>query len=278
MFLFASMHALVRDLSAELHPFQIAFVRSFVGVGFAALLVGRLGMWALRSRTPKLTLARGTLGGVSMTLWFLGLSLIPLAEATALSFTSAIFASVGAVLFLGERMGPRRWTAAAVGFAGMLIMLRPGVAALQFGALIVLAASFAGGVNLLFAKVLVRHDTAETVVFWTAVMMSVVSAPLAWYVWIEPSPVAWGKLALVGCLGSAGMFGVTHAMRLADASLVIPTDFTRLAWAAAFGYLFFAELPDAWTWSGGLLIVASTLYIALREGRLARRAKRVARL
>lgn len=265
------MHALVRDLSMELHAFQIAFVRSLVGVAFAALLVSRLGFQVLRTRNPRLTLTRGTLGGFSMTLWFLGLSLVPLAEATALSFTAAIFASLGAVLVLGERMGPRRWTAVALGLVGMLIMLRPGAAALQIGALIVLTASFAGGVNLCIAKVLVRHDPAETVVFWTAVMMSVVSAPLAWYVWMTPSTGVWLELVLVGCLGSAGMFGITQAMRLADASLVVPTDFTRLAWAALFGYVFFAELPDAWTWSGGLLIVASTTYIALREAHLVRR-------
>ncbi len=274
MLVFASMHALVRDLSSELHSFQIAFVRGLVGIGFGALLVTRIGAHAFRPRSPRLMLTRGALGGVGMTLWFLGLSLLPLAEATALSFTTAIFATLGAVLFLGERLSVRRVSAVTIGFLGVLVMLRPGVDTVQFGALVVLAASMVAGVNLCIAKVLVRRDAAEAVVFWTAIMMSVVAAVPAWTVWSTPSALAWVKLVAIGGLGTLGMLGVTHAMRLADASLVVPMHFTRLAWAAALGYLVFGELPDAWTWSGGLLIVASTTYIAVREAQLGRRPAR----
>lgn len=270
MLLFAAMQALVREVSAELHPFQIAFVRSATGVVFTAILVGRLGVSAFRSRAPGLTMLRGALGGVSVPLWFLGLSLVPLAEATALNFSAAIFASIGAVLFLNERMGVRRWSAVAIGLLGTLVMLRPGIEAVQVGALIIIASSLVAAVNMCLAKVLVRRDPAETVVFWIAVIMTIVSAGPAWFVWADPTGLAWLKLILIGCLGSFGMYAVVFAMRWADASLVVPTGFTRLAWAAALGYFLFAEVPDGWTIVGGLLIVSSTIYIGVREAWIVR--------
>ena len=270
--LFAAMQALVREVSGEIHPFQVAFVRSAVGVVFCAILVGGASGVTFRSRAPGLTLLRGVLGGVSVSLWFLGLSMVPLAEATALSFSSIIFASLGAVLLLGERMGPRRWTAVAIGFVGTLIILRPGADAVQLGALIVLASSVIAGISFCIIKVLVAYDPEQTMVFWTAVIMSLVTAVPALIVWTDPSYAAWLALAAIGCLGSLGMYAMARAVRLADASLVNTTGYTRLIWAVALGYLFFAELPDLWTVAGGGLIILSTLYIGLREAFLARGA------
>lgn len=273
-FFVASMQALVRDVSSEVHPFQIAFVRAVFGAVFCAALVVAMGTVTFRLRAPFLNLLRGVLGGVSISLWFLGLSMVPLAEATALSFSSVIFAALGAILFLGERMGLRRWLAVAVSLVGTLVILRPGVEAVQVGALVVLAASLVGGINMLLAKVLVRHDPAQTVVFWTAVIVSVVTALPAWFVWQAPSAENWGKLVVIGCLGSLGMFGMTYAVRYADTTLVNPMGFTRIVWATSLGYIFFSEIPDTWTMIGGLMIISGTLYIGLREAWLARAARR----
>lgn len=269
---FSAMHALVRGLSGEVHAFEIAFFRSLVGVVIAAAVVLRPGSEArLLPHDPLLMLLRGVVGGASMVAWFYGLSQVPLAEATALSFTSAIFASVGAVAFLGESMGVRRWSAVFLGLIGAILILRPGAAAIQVSALIVLASSLAGGVNVCIAKVLLRRDSAETVVLWLAFAMTVMSSVPAALVWTPPSPAALVQLGLIGCLGSAGMYAWTLAMKSAPATVVIPVDYMRLVWAAGLGFFWFGEIPDAWTWSGGLIIVATTLYIGLREARLARR-------
>ena len=273
-FFAASMQALVREVSTEVHPFQIAFVRAAVGALFCAALVIGMGTVTFRPQAPLLNLIRGVLGGVSISLWFLGLSLVPLAEPTALSFTSVIFASVGAILVLGERMGLRRWSGVTLSVLGMLVMLRPGAEAVQVGALVVLGASCVGGINMLLSKVLVRHDPAQTVVFWTSVIVSVATAVPAWLVWEAPSAVAWAKMIVIGCLASLGMFGMTYAVRLADATLVNPMEFTRLVWATILGYLLFAEIPDGWTATGGLMIMAGTLYIGLREAWIARATRR----
>lgn len=268
------MQALVRDVSAEIHPFQIAFIRAVVGVFFCAALVVGMRTDTFRPRAPGLNLLRGALGGVSISLWFLGLSMVPLAEATALSFSSVVFAAIGAIVFLGERVGVRRWSALVVSVLGMLVIVRPGTEAIQPGAIVLLCASIVGGTNMVLAKVLMRYDTAQTVVFWTAVIVSIVTALPAWIVWEAPSAGAWARMVAIGCLASLGMFGMTYAVRFADATLVNPIGFTQLVWATLLGYLLFSEIPDSWTIVGGLMIISGTLYIGMREAWLARVGRR----
>jgi drug/metabolite transporter (DMT)-like permease len=207
-----------------------------------------------------------------MLLWFYGLSVVPIAEATALSFTSVLFASLGAVLFLSERMGIRRWSALAVGFVGALLMLRPGAEALQLGSVVVLLAAFTWGTSLCMLKVLTRSDSTTTLVAWMGLMTTAITAVPAVLVWQSPTLAQLGWLVLIGSLGTLGTFAFTHALRVADTTLVLPTDFTRLVWATLLGYALFGEIPDGWTWAGGLLVVASTAYIALREAQLSQRA------
>jgi drug/metabolite transporter (DMT)-like permease len=206
--------------------------------------------------------------------WFYGLSIVPLAEATALSFTNAIFASLGAVIFLRERMGIRRWAAVVVGLVGALIILRPGEAAVSVGAVIVLVAAACWGGGTVIIKRLSRTDSAVTIALWMATMMIVVSAIPAWLVWIWPTPGQLAWLLLIGALASIGTLAYTQALKLAEATLIIPTDYTRMVWASAIGFFAFGEIPDSWTWAGGFLIIGSTVYIALREVRLDRKRSR----
>lgn len=269
--LFASMHALVRHMSADLHPFEVAFFRSVFGLLALLPLMFRYGPGAFVSRQPRLQLLRGVVSGTSLLCWFYGLSIVPLAEATALSFTNAIFASLGAVIFLGERMGIRRWSAVVVGLIGVLIILRPGEAAVSAGALIVLVSAVCWGGGTVIIKRLSRTDSAVTIALWMATMMIAVSIIPAWLVWIWPTPGQLLWLALIGALASAATLAYVHALKVAEATLIIPTDFTRLVWASVIGLLAFGEIPDSWTWAGGSLIVGSTIYIALREVRLGRK-------
>lgn len=271
---FATMHALVRHVSGSEHPFEIAFFRSLFGLVAVMPLLIRAGPSVLVSKNPRLLVIRGLCSAASMLCWFYGLSLVPIATATALSFTNVLFGSVGVALLLGERMRVRRWSAVVLGFAGMMLIVRPGFAEVDFGTVIVLVSAVLWGVGLVLVKTLLRTDGTITVVAWAGISLTIATAIPAFAVWQWPSweELAW--LALIGTLATAGTLGWTYALKTAEATLIIPLDFTRLVWAGAIGFLVFAEVPDIWTWAGSALIVSSTVYIAIREGRLARERAR----
>ncbi len=262
------MHALVRFLSAEMHAFEIVFFRNLFALFIMAPLMFRAGLKELKSRQPRLQLLRSCFGILAMALWFYGLSLVPLADATALSFTAAIFGSVAASLFLRERMRLRRWTAVITGFIGALIILRPGFHSVEPGAWIVLASSVFWALALVTVKRLSSTDSIVCIVAWNTVLLTLFSLPLALPVWTTPSVEQLGWLLLVGLLATLGHLAMTNAFRLANATAVFPVDFTRLLWASLLGFLLFAEVPDAATWIGGALIFASTTYITFRERRV----------
>lgn len=271
--IFAAMHALVRHVSGSLHPFEIAFFRSIFGLAAIAPLMWRVGPSVLVSRNPGLLAVRGLVGGLSLITWFYGLSIVPIATATALSFTSVIFASIGAAIFLKERMRLRRWTAVLFGFAGVIVIVRPGFAVFDAGSLVIVLAAILWGVGIVLVKTIARTDETVTIVAWTAAWLIVATAIPAWFVWATPTWTQLGWLLLIGIFGTVGTFAWTQALKTADASLVIPTDFTRLVWAGAIGFIAFGEIPDRWMWTGAALIIGSTLYIGLREARLSKEGK-----
>jgi drug/metabolite transporter (DMT)-like permease len=273
--MFATMHALARHASSALHPFEVAFFRSLFGLLAVLPLAARVGWHAFRSNRPGTLILRGVMGGASLLAWFFGLSVVPLAAATAISFSSAIFASIGAVLFLGERMGTRRSSAAVIGFVGTVLILRPGTAP-SSGALIVLLSAVLWGMNTVILKNLSRRDSTVTIVVWTGVSLCLVTVIPALLVWRPPSAVEYLWMALIGMFGTLGSLAWTQALKMVDATLVIPVDFTRLVWASGLGFVLFAEVPDGWTWAGSALIIGSTGYIGWREARLARNACRQA--
>lgn len=268
--LFACMHGLVRHVSDGMHPFQIGFFRSVFGLLAISPLLVSAGPGVLRSRQPGLQLLRGALGTVALLAWFYGLSTVPIAEATALSFTNAIFASLGAVLFLGERMGTRRISAVALGLVGVMVILRPGLAAVSVSSLVVLLSAVCWGSSVIIVKRLSSTDRTVTIVAWMALMMIVSTAVPAAAVWQTPTLAQLGWLALIGGLGTLGMLAYTHALREVQATVLVPVDFMRLVWAAVIGFVAFSERPDGWTLTGGAIIIASTAYIAFREAKLAR--------
>ena len=167
----------------------------------------------------------------------------------------------------------RRWTAVALGFTGVLIIMRPGISAIDAGALIILFAAMLWGANTVLVKHVSRTDETVTIVMWTAVWLTVATALPAWSVWQTPTwpQVFW--LALIGTLGTLGTYAWTFALKAADASLIVPVDFSRLVWAGAIGFIAFGEVPDRYMWIGGTLIIVSTAYIGWRESKLAREGK-----
>jgi len=268
------MHATVRHVSDGMHPFEITFFRNLFGLFAILPLALRGGVASLKSRQPGLQLLRSGFGLVAMLTWFYGLSVVPIAQATALSFTSVIFGSIGAALVLGERMGLRRWSAVVAGFIGALVILRPGFDEVDPAALIVMLSSILWAAALLTVKRLATTDTVVCIVTWNSILLTVLSLPVAMTVWVTPTGEQLLWLALIGVLATLGHLAMTGAFKASAATVVFPVDYTRLLWASVIGYVAFAEIPDAWTWIGGTVIFASTTYIAYREATLRRARER----
>ncbi len=266
--LLAAMHAMVRGLSEHMHPFEVVFFRNLFGLVAVLPLLARGGLAVMRTRQPKLQILRSLTGIGGMMTWFYALSVVPIATATALSFMAAIFASLGAVVFLGERMRLRRWSAVLVGLVGALLVVRPGLAGFNPWAFLVLASTVMWGTSIVIVKQLGRTDSTVCIVAWMGIMMTVLSLPPALLVWTPPSAEELLWLLLVGTLATLGHLSMTKALKLAEATAVMTVDYTRLIWASVIGYLAFGEIPDAWTWAGGSLIFASGLYIIFREARV----------
>lgn len=267
------MHATIRRLSGDLHPFEIAFFRNLLGLLFLVPLLARRRAH-LRTRQLGRHLARALLQLVSMLAFFTALSLAPLARVSAMSFTAPLFATIGAVVFLRERIHIRRVLALVVGFAGAMVVMRPTLH-VELGLLLVLFSSLIWSIALLVIKTLSRDDSSLTIALYMGLFLAPLSAVPAAFVWTWPAPGDYLWLALIGSAGTLYHLLTAQAFREADASMVLPADFTRLVWASLLGLFFFGEAPELTTWIGGALIFGSTTYIALREARLARAAAKV---
>lgn len=267
---FASMHAVIRIAASEQHPFEIAFFRNLFGLVVLLPFLMRHGFGALRTRRLPLHAARGAVHVSAMLMFFSAVPITPLGTVAALSFTAPLFVTVGAVLVLGEVVRIRRIAALVAGFAGALVIIRPGVAALDPGSLLVLGSSAVWAGAMILIKLLSRTESSLTITAYMAVFLTPLSSIAAAFVWRWPSPEELGWFALMGTLGTAAHLCLAQAFREADAAVVLPIDFLRLIWASVFGYLLFGEVPVLFVWIGGTIIFASTLYLAYREAKVAR--------
>lgn len=265
---FAALTAIVRHATSEVHPFEVAFLRNLFGLMFMLPWVWRVGRAALHTQRFRLHATRSLLTLATMLCWFTAVSLLPLAEVTALSFTAPLFATVGAALFLGERVRTRRWAATLVGFAGAMILLRPGAEAFTPAAGLALAASAIMAASILVIKSLSRTEPPAVVVVYTGILVTPMAAIPALFVWTNPPLELWPWLVATGLVATLGHLALVRALAAADATAVLPFDFSRLIFAALLGFVFFAERPDAWTWVGAAVIFAATIYTARRETRL----------
>ncbi len=261
------MHGLVRHASRDLHPFEIAFFRNLLVPLYLLPWLIRAGWSSLRPRRFAPHASRAAIGVIALLSWFYALSLLPLAEATALNFSSTLFATVGAAVILREEVRRYRWIAAVVGFAGVVIILQPGREAASLGGILVILSSIFWAGSLLMAKSLTRHDSTLGIVVLMAAMSAGMSLPAAVLVWSTPSLSQFGTLMVIALLGTLGYLFYTQALREAEAGVVFPLDFLRLLWAVLFGYLVFGELLDLSGWIGAILIAGSAAYIGYREGR-----------
>jgi drug/metabolite transporter (DMT)-like permease len=265
---FTAMGAMGRHVGGELHPIEVTFFRTAFGLLF--LLPWLLRGVRLRTRHLRLHMARAAAVVVALASWFLVLTLMPLAQVMAIGFTVPLFATAGAALFLKERVGPRRWSAIVVGFIGTLVILRPGADMFTVPALLALGNAVLIAFSALVVKSVSRDEDPDTMVLYFTGLMAVFSLPAALFVWTIPLPSTWGWLAAIGLVATLAQMSFVRAFRAADASVVLPFDYFKLLVAAIIGYIFFAEVPDLFTWIGGTITFAATLYTTQREARLER--------
>jgi drug/metabolite transporter (DMT)-like permease len=275
---FAGMNVIIRQLCLDMHPFQVVFFRNLGGLAFMLPWLAHVGLSALRTDHQRYYLGRSFLGFMSMLLWFYALALMPLAEATALSFTSPLFATIFAVILLHEVVRGRRWTATVVGFIGAMIILRPGASDLGIAHALVLASSALAGVNAILVKQLTRSESANAIVTYMTLYILPMSLLPALFVWVTPPLHTVPLIVGLGFLATIGHQALTRAFVATDTSIVMSFDYGRLPFVALIAWFVYGEVPDMWTWVGAAVIVGASTYIAHREAILARGKAPPARL
>ncbi len=266
--MFAAMHTAIRYTTQQVPAVEVAFLRNVFGLVVILPLLVRRGPSLFYTQKLGLHVMRAVLNVFSMLAFFIGLSLTPIARATALSFTAPLFIALLGALLLGEVFRWRRWTAIVCGFVGTLVILRPGIQALDLGALLVIGSSLLWGLAIIDIKVLGRTESTMTITAYVTVLMIPMTLAPAMFVWQTPPPELWGWLIFIGVIGTLGQIVVTDALKLADMSVLMPLDFLKLVWATIFGIVLFAEVPDFLTWVGAAIVFASSFYIAWRESKV----------
>lgn len=271
----ACLTALVKWTGARGVPvFEIVFFRNAFAFVPLGLYIWRTGGWSvLRTRRPVGHLTRATVGLTSMVCGFAAVQHLPLTEAVAFQFASPLFMTAFSALLLGELVGRHRWGAVAVGFIGVLIMVRPEPGHMN---LVGVSLALAGAVGAAGAMVAIRQivDTEKgpTIVFYFTLAGTVVGLAGAAFDWVSPDPATLAFLILAGLVGGVGQLLLTQALTVAPVGVVAPFDYTQLIWATALGYFVWGELPHPATVAGALVVAASGLYILHREIRRFRAA------
>ncbi len=270
--LFALLNVFTLIPAQHLDTYVMAFLRYLFGSLFLLPIVFRLGLYrSLHTRRLPLHLFRGAIHTAGMMLWFVALPLTTLAEITALGFTGPIFVTIGAALFLAEKVRLRRWIAVIVGFIGAMIIIRPGFSQLHLGVLCILISTPIFSASNLISKALARTDSANTIVIWQNIVIVACAAPFALAFWQTPSWVEVLWFLAAGLCGTLGHICQQRGYQLADITLLQPIGFLSLIWNTLLGLFLFTQKPDFWTFVGAAVIFGSAMYISHREA--VRRAK-----
>jgi len=269
---FGLMAITIRFASADIATTEVAFFRNAFGLLALLPLLLRPGRPLPRTRHLPRYLVRTLIGLCSMLCGFWAIGHLPLSQAVSLSYSTPLFVTVLAVVWLGERVRMRRWLAVAAGFVGVLVILRPGSSSFSPGLLIALLAAVIGALVAIQIKQLSRLDAPDTVVFYTYVFWVPMSLVPALFQWTWPQGLDWLWLAGTGILGTAGQLFWTRALRLGEVSALQPISFMQLPLVVLLGWWLFGESVDPATLSGAAIIIGANIYIAHREVVLARRA------
>ena len=269
--LFVGVTALVKYLGPGIPAPEAAFLRYAIGLVFLIPLIRPILATRLTQRQWGLFTLRGLAHSMGVALWFYAMARIPIADVTAMNYLAPIYVTIGAAIFLGEKLAARRVVAVVVALIGALIILRPGFREIGPGHLAMLAAAVVFGASYLLAKLLTDETNAAIVVGMLSIWVTIGLAPMAIAVWVPPSPQALLVLTLVALLATAGHYTMTLAFAVAPVTVTQPVSFLQLVWAVALGALFFDEGVDIWVIVGGGVIRSSITFITWREAMLKRR-------
>ena len=257
----------IRKASENLHILEVVFFRNLLAFFVMLPILKSTGLVAIKMNNTKLFFVRGFFGAIGMLAGFTCLTLIPLAQATAISFAQPIFITIGATIFLGEIIKVRRIVAIVIGFIGMLIIVQPGVNSFSFGIMLAIIAALAHSLNALIVKKLTLTETPQAIITWMVIILIPITLIPALVVWEWPSFETWLYLWGIAIVGSLAHFLWTKSYSMADITSLQPIEFIKLPIIALLGWIIFSEIPGTWTWVGGLIIFISTIYISHREAK-----------
>ncbi|WP_170331632.1 DMT family transporter [Ruegeria arenilitoris] len=267
---FVAMTALVKSLGTSMDPIQAAFLRYVLGLVFLLPAMRAIMTTHLTRRHLTLFGVRGMIHAVGVMLWFYAMTQIPLAEVTAMNYLTPVYVTLGAALFLGEKMAFRRIAAILVALIGAAIILRPGFREVSTGHLAMLGTSLMLGGSYLLAKAMVQDVRPSVVVAHLSIWTTIFLIPFAIAVWTPPSLRDIGVLFLIASFATAGHYFMTLALQAAPVAVTQPVTFLQLIWATLLGAFVFHEGIDLWVVAGGTLILAAVTFITWREAVLKR--------
>ncbi len=270
---FGLMAIAIRYATRYVPTQEVAFFRNAFGLLALLPMLIRPGSAPLKTQQLPRYFLRSAIGLASMLCAFWAIGHLPISQAISLSYSTPLFVTIAAVLWLGETVRMRRWAAVIIGFIGVLIIVRPGSTSFTPGTLVAVGAAVLSSLVAIQIKQLTRVDSADTVVFYTYVFWVPLSLVPALFVWVWPTGLAWVWLVATGVLGTLGQLLWTRALRLGEVSALTPISFMQLPLVSLLGWLLFNEALDRWTVIGAGIILGANAYIAHREAVLARRAK-----
>ncbi|HAU80438.1 DMT family transporter [Stenotrophomonas sp. TWI273] len=270
---FGLMAIAIRYATRYVPTQEVAFFRNAFGLLALLPMLIRPGSAPLKTQQLPRYFLRSAIGLASMLCAFWAIGHLPISQAISLSYSTPLFVTIAAVLWLGETVRMRRWAAVIIGFIGVLIIVRPGSTSFTPGTLVAVGAAVLSSLVAIQIKQLTRVDSADTVVFYTYVFWVPLSLVPALFVWVWPTGLAWVWLVATGVLGTLGQLLWTRALRLGEVSALTPISFMQLPLVSLLGWLLFNEALDRWTVIGAGIILGANAYIAHREATLARRAK-----
>lgn len=264
--LFTISSTMVKALGEGYPVSQIVFFRCLLAFLPLYIAIRRGGGWqTLRTKRPGAHLFRVVVGGFALFIGFYALTLMPLADYFAFTYAAPLFATMLSIPILGEQVGVRRWTAVAVGFVGVLIMLRPGMQSFDFATLVAIAAAFTYALAIIAVRNLARTESSAATVFYFTLAGLVLAGAVLPFEWRPPTPKEWALLLGLGLVSGIGQILMTDAYRLAPPAVIAPFDYTSMVWALVFGYVLFGDFPAPVVLIGAAVVIASGVYIIYRE-------------
>ena len=255
----------IKILSNELNAFILVFYRCFFGLIIILPFLFLQKFKDLKTHNIKLQFLRCSINFYSMISWFIAIGTLQLEKAAAIGFTTPLFTTLLAIIFLGEAIKFHRITALIVGFIGILVVVRPGFIVMESGVLWLLSATISFSFVLIIVKKITEKDTSLTTAFYHMLFLTPPTFIISLFYWQNISFIQFMIFIIVAIFGFITQISSNQALKMSDASFVMPLQFTNLIWLSFIGYILFSEIPNIWTWSGGIIIFLAVIYIVFRE-------------